>query len=152
MNTKVIAFIAGASVGALSAFTGFLVTAKIFSTTAEEDERAANEEQEYFTNAVHNYLKIHDLEDAEIEEHIHVIEDVCTNFDADYRKFLVSLYDFIAKDEYDQLITYLTSIQIILKSYSSARWMDTNQAIKSIINGNTIVNETDAETVESENV
>lgn len=149
MNAKLIAFIAGTSVGALSAITGIAITAKMFDLN-NEDETATNEEQEFFVNSVENYLKRHEMEESKIVEYTDMIEDVCNFFNADYRKFLVSLYDYIVRDEFDMLIAYLDSIQTILKQYNTARWMDTNQAIKSIINGESDTKEVDEEPVEVE--
>lgn len=135
LNSKLIAFIAGTSIGALSAITGLFITAKMFTNTLEDEENTADEERAFFITMVHDYLQKNENENA--EEYISTIDEVCSNFSADYRKFLVTLYDFVIRDDYDKLVEYIKSIQNIIDGYKCVGWMDTNRAIKSIINGET---------------
>lgn len=133
---KFITFMAGSTIGALSALTGIYITAKIMNDHIETCDEDLKEEKEFFVNKINDYLKSHNIE--KVDEYIQTIEDVCENFTNDYRKFLVSLYDYICKDDCTALINYIKSIQDILTSYSNAKWMDTKQAIENIINEETL--------------
>ena len=138
INSKAM-FIVGSAVGALATMTSMIITAKIFNACNEDEKKHVDEERAFFIISIKDYMTKHEIEN--VDDFVCTIEDVCDNFSTDYRKFLITMYDFIIRDDCDQIIEYLESIQNILSGYASARWMDTEKAIKSIINGEPIEND-----------
>ena len=148
INPKIALFITGATIGAVTTMASLLVAGKIMDDATEaHHEETMTKEREFFVNCVRDYLVAHNNENVEM--YIHSIEDLCKYFTVDYRKFFVSLYDFVLHDEYDSLVNYLDSIHRVNVCYTATRWMDHDKLIESIINGDNVEQ---IETTESEEV
>ena len=143
--SKFITFMAGSTIGALSAIVGIAITTKMLEPIMDDidNDEIENSEMKFFTEEIKKYL----ADDEHVDEYIDIIENTCKNFQCDYRVFLVTLYEYVITDNHDQLINILNAIKTILDGYTSSRYYNTKVTIDDIISGNySFVEDTEDET------
>ena len=122
--------IASAAFGAVGTLTGVAIKNKISDTNREKMKMVDVEEMEFLLAKTRKFLTDNKVEN--VDEFYDIIIDVYGTFTSDYRKFFITAYDFIDRNDVKGFTEYFVYIKHILASYKDAKNRDASETVEDV--------------------